>query len=342
MLGLLACLLIAPAARGQTPPILDAHALPPIDRAGQGSYEHRFLLWPLPRAFAVGSNGRFGAHAGGRSAEMAEAAALKNCVAKGGVDCSLYASGLDVIWPSRPASRHAEPPSMLIEGGGYAVVPDPRFFWYGPQAARGIVVWGHGYNGPRTDVRGIQPPPFLRAFNNAGFDVARFDRSPLLDADVDRVSAWLLASLRDLRSRGWKTIVAGGQSRGGWNALTMLLHPGVADAIVTASAGPGTGTNPMLQASKGQTMLGQLLRDAPVQPTRVAYIQFADDPFGGDKAARAEKLNDLLRPKLPNLLLIDRPKGFGGHAAAEKAPFAEKYAACLLAFAIADHPPGGC
>ena len=31
-----------------------------------------------------------------------------------------------------------------------------------------------------------------------------------------------------------------------------------------------------------------------------------------------------------------------GHAAAEKAPFAEKYAACLLAFAIADHPPGGC
>lgn len=85
--------------------------------------------------------------------------------------------------------------------------------------------------GALADARGLQPQPHVRAFNNAGFDVVRFDRDPNADAR-DRAAGWLEEALLDLRRRGYRRVIVGGQSRGGWNSLQMLAHAGLADAVV--------------------------------------------------------------------------------------------------------------
>ncbi len=84
----------------------------------------------------------------------------------------------------------------------YGFVPDERFLWHGPAAARGVVVWSHRQIAD-VDSRGLQPPPFVRAFNDAGFDVIRFDRAPLVDNPV-RAAGWLRDELPVLRRSGYR------------------------------------------------------------------------------------------------------------------------------------------
>ena len=247
-------------AQAQTNAILDTIHLPLMRSPGAEVYRDRFLIGGLPRAWAIASDGSNGGQWGSGTLEKVREAALKSCAAKGGTDCAIYAENLDVVWRGRPATE-AAPPASLVSDRGYAFVPDARFFWHGPRVARGVIVWGHGYGGPNDDECGYQPPSFLRPLNNAGFDVVRFDRDPGWDHDVDRVVGWLRGGLGELRRMGWRIVVAGGQSRGGWNALEMLRSPGSADAIITTSAGPGTGTDPGSQILKGETMLYSLASD---------------------------------------------------------------------------------
>ncbi|WP_158745431.1 hypothetical protein [Acidisphaera sp. L21] len=116
----------------------------------------------------------------------------------------------------------------------------------------------------------------------------------------------------------------------------------MADVIVTASAGPGTGTELTTQIMKGETMLYSLLDDSPKQSTRVAYIQFANDPYGGNKTHRADRLETMLRPKVESLLLIDQPGGYTGHGAAYTAKFAYQFGECIKRFVESAAPLSGC
>src|SRR5262249_31800682 len=109
------------------------------------------------------------------------------------------------------------------------------YFWNGPQAARGVVVWGHG-KGNGTDAREFQPAPVIRPFNNQGFDVVRFARAPG-DDYADWAQEWLRHGLSDLRRRGYRLIISGGQSRGANDALFMLGSPGLVDAVIALSPG---------------------------------------------------------------------------------------------------------
>ncbi len=154
---------------------------------------------------------------GTASIEATRERALDSCTRKGASDCRLYAENLTVSGGDHASSSPAIAPATLITGSGYAFVPDDRFLWYEASAATGIIVWGHGYAG--DDERGSQPPAFLRTLNNDGYSVVRFDREPGEDIWVDRQTQHLRDGLIELRRRGWKRIVAGGQSRGGWNAF---------------------------------------------------------------------------------------------------------------------------
>lgn len=319
-------------ARAQTEAILDLGHLPPMKPSGPEGYRDRFLMGNLPRAWAIASDGSQGGQWGAGTIEKAREAALKSCAGKGGTDCAIYAENLDVVWRGRvPAARPA--PATLIADRGYAFVPDARFFWRGARMARGVVVWGHGYGGAYDDERGRQPPAFLRALNNAGFDVVRFDRDPNWDQDIEQVAGWLRAGLVELRRQGWRVVVAGGQSRGGWTSLEMLRTPGVADAVVTTSAA-ASGQDPGNQILRGETMMYSLLSDVPKQPTRVVYIQFKEDPFGGDEDKRARRMREMVGPNVGALLLIDRPDGFKGHMGAFATGFAEKFGACIARFVM--------
>lgn len=320
--------------------VLDAAAVPSLDAAGRAAYA-AFLATNLPRAFAVDGHGAFGSHGGSGTLEAARAQALERCAAKAAAtaarDCKVYAEDLAVVWGG-PAARPAPPPGPFISTWNYSLVPDERYFWRGPAAAAGVYVWAHG-SGVLSDPRGAQPQAHVRAFNNAGYDVVRFDREPNADTR-DRAAGWLEEGLAELRRRGYRRIVAGGQSRGAWNGLQMLQHPGLADAVVAVSpAAHGTGGSTNLTAQYDD--LRALVAAVPPSSARLAFVQFQGDTFAGDLAGRAA-LIERLRPRLGALLVLDRPEGLTGHQAGHSPAFAARYGACLLRFVTEAKPPGGC
>ncbi len=336
-LWLVVAVLLLPAA-APAQPILNIDAVPGLDVQGRIEYA-KFLIANLPRAFAVSSNGRAGWAGPAPSLDVARTVALQRCAVVGGTACTVYAENLDVVRQGRqPQTR--PPPEPLIATGNYAFVPDDRFFWHGPAAAAGVYVWSHG-KGPAwdTDNRGLQPPAHVRPFNNAGFDVVRFDRAPLAD-DPNRAQGWLAEGLAALRALGYRRVIAGGESRGGWTSLQMLDAGHAADVVIAVSPGAhGLGGSSIHLAQEDD--LARILRNANASGLRLAVVQFSNDPYAVDPDERAGALQ-ALGPRIAALLLIDRPVGFVGHGASSTEAFAQRYGGCLLRFARDPSPPSAC
>lgn len=327
---------VAPSPAAPRFAVLDTEALPHLSPAGRADYG-RFLQQPTPRAFAISSNGTWGwAAALPEGAEATTDRALANCRHWGGTDCRLYARDLAVVWQDTGASASPPPPlpppaAALSGGPGWSVVPDDRFFWRGAGVARGAYVWAHGRAAGGADSRGTQPQPHVRAFNNAGYDVLRFDRDPRTD-ETEAGAAWLRQALRELRARGYRRIVVGGQSRGAWNALQVLDTPGLADAVVAiapAAHGP-TGSPAHAWALDD---LRHIVAAAQSPHTRVAVANFAGDEYDPDPVQRAAILRALAAPRVESLLFLDRPEGITGHGGGGDWRFTLRYSGCLLDFA---------
>lgn len=343
---LLALLLLALPARAEAPPppaplpLLDVAGVPGLGPNGQMELS-RTLLRNLPRAFAIGPGGAYAARAGNAPPEEVERQALDTCRqhTPGRVACVLWLSGLDLVGPGRAWSAPRPPEGMAFGGAHRVTLPDPRFIWWGPLAARGVVLWAHGRSADGTDSRGTQPQPWLRHFNNAGYDIWRFDRDPTHDATA-AAAGWMRADLGELRTRGYRRVLVAGQSRGGWNALMALDTPGLAEvhiAIAPAAIGELDEQGQQQQIAR----LRAVVAAARAGRARVAVANFAGDPFNGLPDARAEALRGL-EGRVGALLLLDRPDGIAGHAAGHGRAFAERYGGCLFRFATLDPPPAAC
>jgi hypothetical protein len=327
---LLALLLAGGSARAEPPALLDPSRVPHLSAEGRTDYR-RFLLQPTPRAFALSANGAWGwAAAIGEDVQASVDRALDNCVNYGGSQCRIYARDLDIIWPEAPAPAPAAPRSPLAGGPGWSLVPDGRFLWQGPVAARGAYLWAHGRAAGGADSRGSQPQPHARAFNNAGYDVLRLDRDPETD-ETEAGAARMRLALAELRARGYARVVAAGQSRGAWDALSALDAPVRADAVIAiapAAHGP-TGSPAHAWALDD---LSRIVASARAPTTRVAIATFTGDEYAPDPAARAAAYARLT-PRTAALLLLDRPQGLVGHGAGGDWRFTLRYADCLLEFA---------
>ncbi len=316
-------------------PVLDVAAVPKLDAAGRASYS-RFLLANLPRVFALAQDGKSGWYGGAGTIGDARAKALKSCADKGASDCAIYAEDLSVMWLGRPPNGPPAVPGPLIQTPEHAFVPDARFIWRGPQAAAGVYVWGHGKNN-MVDSRGQQPQAHVRAFNNAGFDVVRFDREPSKDYPDD-AAVWLRAGLAAMRQQGYRKIVAGGQSRGGWTSLQILNVAGLADAVIAISPANFGGPS----GSDNTADLYRMTHAAQAPATRVAIAQFTEDRYVTDMDKRVALYRDALPPRIAALLMIDRPPGVTGHGGGASMAFAADYAHCLLHFALDPVPAASC
>jgi hypothetical protein len=310
-------------------PVLDVGAVPNLSAHARASYAI-FIRMNLPRAAAISSSGRTGWSGGSRSLADARTEALQSCAAAGASDCAIYAEDLQVVWRGAAPVALTPVPGPLVQNSRYEFVPDPRFFWHGPAAARGVVVWGHG-TGNGSDARQQQPPSAIRAFNNGGFDVVRFGREPNSDY-ADWARDWLRQGLTDLRRQGYRVVVSAGQSRGANDALFMLDYTGLADVVIAFSPG-GYGDAFPAEFSRA-------VHEAATPSARVVFAQFEHDPFGGDLAGRVDLLRKTLRPAVAGLLLIDRPPGFDGHYGGVSADFGIQFGDCIYRFAIAQ--PASC
>jgi dienelactone hydrolase len=219
---------------------------------------------------------------------------------------------------------------VFASGPGWSLAADERFLWQGPAAARGAYLWAHGRATGGQDSCGGQPQPHVRIFNNAGYDVLRFDRAPATD-ETEAAAAWLRAALSELRAQGYARIVVGGQSRGAWNALQALERPGLADAVV-AVAPAAHGAAGSAAWAWALDDLRQIVRMARSPLARVAIANFTGDEFDPDPEGRAQIFRSLASPKVGALLFLDRPQGLEGHGAGADARFTQRYGACLLDF----------
>jgi hypothetical protein len=84
-----------------------------------------------------------------------------------------------------------------------------------------------------------------------------------------------------------------------------------------------------------------LTEAAGARRTRLAIVDFRDDPFMAEPDKRAEALRRQ-RERFGAFLLIDRPEGVAGHGAGGTTAFNDRYGACLLRFATAPRPPANC
>ncbi|MBX9702145.1 MAG: alpha/beta hydrolase, partial [Acetobacteraceae bacterium] len=167
---------------------------------------------------------------GGRpTPEAAEAEALERCTrARGTItaECRIVARDATVV---------GAPPVALATGTLGPFRASPLHLRRGPEGARGVVVWGHGYGGPDRDNRDRPLPGLLSVLNDAGWDVLRFDRHPADDLLTTSL-ARLVAGLPALRAAGYRRVILAGNSRGGWQAIMAAAdRPDLVQAVIAAA-----------------------------------------------------------------------------------------------------------
>ncbi len=297
-------------------------------------------------AYALDAQGRarWSFVSGRPSVEDARARALSGCTR------GLAAAGLDPAGGAAACRVLAVDGTVEGRGGGPSFPPRgetigpfraaPLMFRYGPAAARGAVVWGHGYGGPARDLRATPLPGFLAVLNDAGWDVLRFDRDPAEDT-IFRSQPLLVRGLAALREAGYRRVVLGGQSRGGWQALLAAAErPELVDAVIaTAPAAHGSAEQPNNHAAALEDfrrVLAGLPEDGRV---RLGVVLFEGDPFDPGPAERAAIMADLARRRAAPTLAIwpgaaggreGAPAEIRGHAGAQDWRFTRYYAGCLL------------
>jgi dienelactone hydrolase len=182
------------------------------------------------------------------------------------------------------------------------------FNYAGPAKASGVLVWVPGTYG--KDQSGPPPPPdFVGREAASGMDVWCFNRARN-DDPLDRGGEELAHEIQDLRDGGYHRVVVAGHSRGAWIALTLLAHPGLADAIVAFDpAAHGTRADHMANAMADWTALWET---AVNNGTHVVLVQLAEDPYDPDPARRLAVARARLGANLLSIFQPATPKGHAG------------------------------
>jgi pimeloyl-ACP methyl ester carboxylesterase len=216
--------------------------------------------------------------------------------------------------------------------------PAPLMFRHGPQAAAGVVVWAHGYGGPGQDYRTVPLPGLLAVLNDAGWDVLRHDRDPAAD-ELHLALPALLRGLPALREAGYRRVMLGGQSRGGWQAmLAAAQRPELVDAVLaTAPAAHGEASRPHPDALPD---FSRAIAALPPDRVRLLVALFEEDPFDPSPTAREAAVQAAAAARMaPTLAIRPRAEVARGHNGAQDWRFTRLFAGCLLTWL--DAPPAG-
>lgn len=200
----------------------------------------------------------------------------------------------------------------------------------GPADAQGALVWGHGYGGPDTDYRGKPLPGFLSALNEAGYDILRFDRHPGDDSLFLSLPR-LLRGLPELRAAGYRRVILGGQSRGGWQAMMAAAErPDLVDAVLATAPAAHGELEPNDTRDDAMADFQRILAGLAPTPVRLLVVTFDGDEFDPDPGARAQFVAEMAaRRAAPTLALW--PNGPArGHSGARDWRFTRDYGACVL------------
>jgi hypothetical protein len=290
-----------------------------------------FLLGNHNRAFVVSNEGKSSWVSGRATLQEAEDQAKAACEKAGRTGCRVYAFNNDIVIGGQPLSL---PPPVATYG---EFKSQPAYFWYGPKAARGAVVWSHGNNGA-ADASKSPTPTWVRAFSNAGWDVYRFDREASYDR-LDWATRRLIEGVALLKQAGYGRVLSLGQSRGGFHSLNALGRANLIDGVVaTAPAAHGTWQQGANVLTKGFDDYRSTLKDIERSDLRIVIALFKGDDYDPDPDLRASTAKTTLGSKgIPNMI-INQPADLAGHGAGGNFIFAQRYGACIVQF-FAEPPP---
>lgn len=200
----------------------------------------------------------------------------------------------------------------------------------GPGAARGVIVWGHGYGGPDRDNRNRPIPGLVAVLNDAGWDVLRFDRHPGDDALTASLPR-LIAGLPALREAGYRQVILAGQSRGGWQAIMAAAdQPALVQAVIaTAPAAHGEAHRPNNHAVALDDFR-RLLGGLPAEMPRLLVGLFDGDDYDPDPERRAARLEEVARERGAPTLALWPQQGIRGHHGAYDWRFTRFYGGCVV------------
>lgn len=322
----------AAPAPAPVPSLFDLSLLPGSG-FGTLSFSYRdFLLRNGHRAFAiVGETGSVYV-SGHPSAEQAEREVLRLCQERNQGACRLYAVDNTIRFPGLPPMPPPAPVSAF-GGQGWQTQPAPLLWRRGPgdsrTAAKGAVVWLHGYHGRETDQRGRAAPSWLQRFVIDGWDIWRLDREPAADGVPPRTRQQLEETIRRLRAMGYRQIIAAGHSYGAWHSFEALTRGQALDGVIAGSParhGQMDDWAPRRTAARDDFL--DLVRAAARSEASLALILPEGDPWDPEPGWRAETARRWFahRPGTTAILI-----GPGDHMAVFAADTNTRFGACLLA-----------
>jgi dienelactone hydrolase len=219
------------------------------------------------------------------------------------------------------ALRAAEPLVAKLE----PAYPDYPFF--GPERAKGAVIWSHGRSVTSED--SLSPTPdYVAILRAAGWDAYRFNR--MRDGDTLQASSKALADqVSQLKARGYRRVVLAGQSFGAFLSLIAAdENQDVHAVIATAPAAYGSFSEFYDTWQQNATRLYPLLEK--IRAARVMLFFFHGDDF--DPGGRGARSEEILAAHSVDHLVIDQPANLTSHWAASSSLFVRRFGGCIRDF----------
>jgi hypothetical protein len=228
----------------------------------------------------------------------------------------------------------------------YWEVPAFKEFPYkGPSKAVGVLFWSHGVFGQNVQWT-APPPPFVRDFARAGWDVVKINRNNMLEhgwsQSGTRHVAHLIALARKAKADGYRYIIAAGQSYGGAISLEAAAEPGLFFGVIATAPGHGSDAcSPNTSSRRESDNLPLYLTRAigRAKAPRVVVTMAADDECQGFNRPTGD-IRRALTSSVDRFVFLDDTMPIHGHAAALTNQFARWYGACLVAFLDPTRTPG--
>lgn len=198
----------------------------------------------------------------------------------------------------------------------------------GPDVADGLLVYFHGA-GPLAADRLPIVPFFVEVAREANWDILRINRLPFVDydtADAD-ILAVVEAKVEEARRAGYRRVVLGGHSRGGWLALAGSSLANVDGVVGLAPASPLLGGQ---SADREAAILAARMSQG--RAPRIAAFFFEGDPRENTNERRALMVRRVLETSSSSFLIVDHPPDLVGHSAAGYGRFTRRYRSCVVEF----------
>jgi hypothetical protein len=207
----------------------------------------------------------------------------------------------------------------------------------GPERAQAVLVYFHGrapWDVTKNPIMGI----FIEMARVAEWDVLRINRNFLFDWERydDGILRFVADRVADLRRDGYKKVIVGGGSGGGWLSLLASALPGI-DAALAFAPGTTSGRKELLRTGR---KLGRILAGA--KAPRIAVFFFEGDFLEEEvEIRRSYMIRGGLEKTASTFMIVDHPPDLYGHQAMGTGRIVRRYRDCLLRLVRdADLPSG--